>query len=283
MRPVVVAYVALLGACRRFVAACITLLAACGAPVAACIPLLAACVTLLAACRTPIDELDGAYYPWDGRKVHCAVEIDDRAGFAIEDILAGLDRARDTGEVLELLVHTPGVTMAWDRLEAVLAGARDRGLPFLAVADLVRGTPTAGVALMYDDWHTQEWLASEPLLAAYGAHVTLYVGRYAHMPASAHDQLRQLADAGHDVEAHSVHHLRGPTVVEERGLREYLDEEVLPSIDVLRADGYEVLSYAYPFGVRTNETDRAILDSGSVDVVRALAKPNQLRANPCPY
>jgi hypothetical protein len=245
--------------------------------------LVGAYVALLGACRTPLDELDGAYYPWDGREVHCAVEIDDRAGIAIEDILAGLDRARDTGEVLELVVHTPGVTMAWDRLEAVLAGARARGLPFLTAADLVRGTPSAGVALMYDDWHTQEWLASEPLLAAYGARVTLYVGRYAHIPAGGHDQLRRLADAGHDVEAHGVRHLRGPTVVEERGVRAYLEEEVLPSIDVLREDGYEVLSYAYPFGVRTSETDRAILDTGRVELVRALAKPNRLRANPCPY
>jgi peptidoglycan/xylan/chitin deacetylase (PgdA/CDA1 family) len=93
---------------------------------------------------------------------------------------------------------------------------------------------------------------------------------------------RGRAAAGHDVEAHSVLHERGPTYVERHGLAAYLDEEVLPSIELLRADGYEVLSYAYPFGVRTDETDRAILDTGSVQMVRSLAKPNQLRANPCP-
>jgi hypothetical protein len=236
----------------------------------------------LCACRTPIDELDGAFYAWDGRRVHCAVEIDDAAGFSVEQILAGMDRARDTGEVLELLVHTPGVTMTMDHLDAVLAGARDRGLPFLTVTDMLRGAPHAGVALEYDDWHTQEWVASMDLLAQYGAHVTLYVGRYPGLPETAYLQLAELAAAGHDVEAHSVEHQRGPTFVEQRGLRAYLEEEVLPSIDLLRADGYEVLSYAYPFGVRTSETDDAILGTGSVEMVRALAKPNQLRANPCP-
>ena len=135
---------------------------------------------------------------------------------------------------------------------------------------------------MYDDWHTQEWVASMDLLAQYGAHVTLYVGRYANMLPTAHLQLAELAAAGHDVEAHSVLHLRGPTYVEQRGLRAYLDEEVLPSIDRLRADGYEVLSYAYPFGVRTTETDDGILGTGSVEMVRALAKTSELRANPCP-
>jgi hypothetical protein len=234
------------------------------------------------ACRTALDDLDGAFYAWDGRKVHCAVEIDDRAGWDLDDILAGMDRARDRGEVVELLVHIPGTTMTWPRLEAVLAGARDRGLPFLTVTELLRGTPRAGVSLQYDDWHTEEWVESMPLLAQYGAHVTLFVGRYPTMPATAHQQLAELAAAGHDIEAHSIKHQRGPTYVEQRGLRAYLDEEVVPSIDLLRGDGYEVLSYAYPFGVRTDETDRAILDSGAVEMVRALAKPNELRANPCP-
>lgn len=234
------------------------------------------------ACRTPLDELDGAYYAWDQRSVHCAVEIDDVAGWELDSIVAGMDRVRDTGEVIELLVHIPGQSMTWDRFEAVLAAARDRGLPFLTITDVLRGPPTAGVALMYDDWHMAAWVEGMPLLEQYGAHVTLYVGRYAGVAPEAHGQLAQLAAAGHDVEAHSVLHQRGPTYVEEYGLRAYLDDEVLPSIDILRAEGYEVLSYAYPFGVRTSETDRAILDEGSVEMVRALAKPNELRANPCP-
>jgi hypothetical protein len=240
-------------------------------------------LALASACRVPFDELTGAYYAWDDRSVHCAVEIDDHAGFSLDAIFAGMDRVQHTGEVIELLVHTPGVTVSWERLEAVLAGARDRGLPFLTATEMLRGAPRAGVSLQYDDWHTKEWVESMDLLARYGAHVTLYVGRYPGMPVTAHLQLRQLADAGHDVEAHSIMHQRGPGYVEQHGLQAYLDEEVLPSIELLRGDGYEVVSYAYPFGVRTEETDHAIIDSGSVELVRALAKPNELRANPCPY
>jgi hypothetical protein len=51
-------------------------------------------------------------------------------------------------------------------------------------------------------------------------------------------------------------------------VRAYLDEEVLPSIDVSRADGYEVVSFAYPFGRRTTEMDESILETGSVSVLR---------------
>jgi hypothetical protein len=241
----------------------------------------AACIALVCACRTPIDGLDGAFYAWDGRQVHCSVEIDDRAGFSIDQILAGMDRAHDTGEVLELLVHTPGVSMTLERFEQVLAGVQSRGLAWLTATDLVRGTPTAGVALMYDDWHTLEWVESMELLEKYDARVTLYVARYPGLHDSGREQLAQLAAAGHDIEAHGIMHMRGPGFVEEFGLRTYLDDEVLPSIDLLRGDGYEVVSYAYPFGAHTSEIDRAILDSGSVQFVRSLAKSNELRANPC--
>jgi hypothetical protein len=240
----------------------------------------AACIALCA-CRASIDELGGAYYAWDGREVHCSVEIDDRAGFSLAQIEAGMDRARDTGAVLELLVHIPGVSVTLERFEQILAAAQARGLPFLTATELLRGEPRAGVALMYDDWHTAEWVDSMPLLDKYGAKVTLYVGRYPGMPVTAHAQLAQLAAAGHDVEAHSIMHMRGPSFVEQHGMRAYLDEEVLPSIELLRGDGYEVVSYAYPFGAHTSEIDRAILDSG-VSFVRTLAKRNELRANPCP-
>ncbi len=235
-------------------------------------------LALASACTPALPELDSAFYDWDGRTVHCTAEIDDVAGVGIDEIDAALDRARDRGEVLELLVHTPGVTMNMDRLEAVLAAARDRDLPFLTATDLVNGDGGAGVALMYDDWHTAEWLASAGLLARYGAHVTLYVGHYPTMSQVAHDQLRALADAGHDIEAHSVSHQRGPGYVEDHGLRTYLDDEVLPSIDLLESHGFEVVSYAYPFGARTAEIDGAILASGRVRFVRALAQ----RHGSCP-
>jgi hypothetical protein len=244
---------------------------------------LAAAIVLctLGACRTPVDELDGAYYAWDGRSVHCSVEIDDRAGISLEQIEAGMDRAAQTGEVLELLVHAPGVSITLDRFERVLAAAVARDLAFVTVTDMLRGTPRAGIALMFDDWHTKTWVESMPLLDRYGAKVTLFVARYAGMSETARHQLAQLAAAGHDIEAHGVLHLRGPIVVEERGLRTYLDEEVLPSIELLRADGYEVVSFAYPFGAHTAEMDGAIIDSGAVELVRTLAKTHELRANPC--
>ncbi len=241
-----------------------------------------ASIALASGCTTSLPDLDGAFFAWDDRYVHCAAEIDDASGIELPDIEAALDRARDRGEVLELLVHTPGVTVGMDRLEAVLAAVHERDLPFLTATELANGHGGAGVALMYDDWHTEQWCASEDLLARYGARVTLYVGRYPTMSPEAHAQLQELAAAGHDVESHSISHQRGPGYVEKHGLTAYVDDEVLASIDLLQASGFDVVSYAYPFGTRTDEIDRAILATGRVRFVRALAKTNELRADPCP-
>lgn len=235
-----------------------------------------------AACRTSFGELDGAYYSWDDRTVHCAIEIDDHAGYSPADIEEGLDRVKLTGEVLEVLVHRPGHTMTWEHFEALLRGTRDRGLPFLTATDMANGPPRAGVAIEYDDAWLDWWVASQDLLAQYDARVTMFVSRYIGLPDYARQQLRDLHAAGHDIEAHSVQHLRGPTFVEEHGLQAYIDQEVVPSIDVLRADGYDVLSFAYPFGMRTAEIDAAILATQRVKTVRALIKSNELRADPCP-
>src|SRR5438105_876160 len=132
------------------------------------------------ACQREVADIDGAFYAWDHRAVHCALDIGAEARIDLASITSGLDRARDRGEVLELLVHIPGESLSWAAFEAVLAAVRDRGLPFLTYADLAAGPPRAGVALQYDDWYVQPWLASRALLAEYGAHVTIFVARYAH-------------------------------------------------------------------------------------------------------
>jgi len=235
----------------------------------------------LCACRAPLSELDGAFYSWDRRDVHCAVEIDDTAGWQWTDIADGLDRARDRGEVLEVLVHRPGESMSWDGFEQLLAGVRERELPFVTASEMTVGTG-AGVALMYDDWYLDIWLAAQPLLDKYQARATIYVAHYKWFEPAEKAKVRQLAEAGNDIEAHGTFHLRGPGYVEDHGVGSYLDEEVVPSIDLLAADGYDVVSFAYPFGMRTDEMDRAILDTGKVASVRALTKPQELRANPCP-
>lgn len=214
--------------------------------------------------------------------MHCAANLDDRAGNALDAIDAALDRAAAQGVVVELYAHRPGSTVSAERIEHVLAGARDRGLAFYTYADLAAGRAVGpGLALSFDDASVRQWHELRPMFQQHAARLTFFVSRYPALGADVYPLLRDLQRDGHDVAAHGILHLRAPAYVEDHGLAAYLEDEAVPSIELLRADGYPVTSFAYPFGARTSELDEALLAHVSLlrSVVFALGTPIQ---SPCP-
>lgn len=233
-------------------------------------------------CQHDASDIPGAFYAWDDRKVHCAITLDSYARNDLASVEAGLDRAVARGEVIELYAHDPGRTVTWQELEAVLAAIDRRGLPYVTYAELARGTttPAAGVALSFDDAYVESWLEGADLFARYGARVTLFVAYYDRLTDTQRAALRRLSQLGHAIEAHSLRHLRAPLYVEQKGLAAYLSDEALPSVDLLRGDGYDVTTYAYPYGARSAELDAAMLEH--VALVRSVSFTWSGPADPCP-
>jgi len=237
-------------------------------------------IVLSAGCIRDVAGIDGAFYDGDGRKVHCAVNLDQSAR-AMATVDGALDRARDRGEIVELYAHEPGDTIDLADIEHVLAGARDRGLAFVTYADMAaRREMRPGLALSFDDNFVEPWHTMRPLLQQYGARVTFFISRYANMSPVNKQRVRDLADDGHEIAAHTVLHLRAPTYVEEHGLAAYMADEALPSIEVLRGDGYDVTSFAYPYGARTSELDDALL--AHVSLLRSVSFSVEGVPDPCP-
>ncbi|MEJ7599620.1 MAG: hypothetical protein WKG01_17060 [Kofleriaceae bacterium] len=58
-------------------------------------------------------------------------------------------------------------------------------------------------------------------------------------------------------------------------------DEALPSIQVLRDDGYTVTSFAYPYGARTSELDDALLKH--VPLLRSVSFSLEGAIDPCPH
>jgi hypothetical protein len=238
--------------------------------------------TLAASCQQDLGDIDGVFYNGDGRLVHCGINLDSEASVSRSSIDSGLDRARDRGEIVELYAHHPGVTVPIDKIEYVLAGATARGLAFVTYGDFAHGSATApGLALSFDDTSVDAWVGLLPLFETYHARVTFFVSRYVTMKEEAHAGLQVLAAAGHDIEAHSVRHFRAPDYVDDYGINAYLRDELDPSIQVLRDAGFEVNAFAYPFGARTGELDRAI--AKRVPVIRSVAFSYEGVESPCPH
>jgi hypothetical protein len=239
---------------------------------------------LVAACsQPPLAEIDELYYDWDRRRVLCGANLDDFAGNDIDSVESGLERAAERGEVLVLYAHEPGRTVSVDRVEAVLSAAAALGLDFVTFRDLAaRGPARAGLALTFDDAHVDAWFDLRELFAAYDAQVTFFVTRFDRLNDERRARLHQLADDGHSIEAHGLRHRIAPDYVEENGLDAYMEDEALPSIELLRADGFDPIAFAYPTGARTGEIDRALLEH--VELLRAVTftVESPLITDPCP-
>jgi hypothetical protein len=235
----------------------------------------------LAACQVDLASVNGIFYDGDHRAVHCAVNLDSSANTSLDSIDSGLDRAVDRHEVIELYAHHPGVTVPVSTIEYVLAGAQQRGLAFETYSDLANDiyTPPA-LVLSFDDTSVDAWVDTLPLFAKYNARVTFFISRYRFMDDQSHTELHMLADAGHDIEPHTVTHQRGPEYVEANGMDAYLSDEIDPSIAALVDEGFTITSFAYPFGARTDETDHALLTR--VKLLRSVAFTYEGVASPCP-
>jgi peptidoglycan/xylan/chitin deacetylase (PgdA/CDA1 family) len=215
--------------------------------------------------------------------MYCAADLDTTAAIDLDSIQRGLARAAARGEQIHLYAHNIGVTVGTEKLEQVLDAIDAQGLPYVTYRDLAAGVdPGAAVVLSFDDQWIDSWTAARPAFLAHGVRATFYITRYYQFTPEGRAELHQLAADGHDVEAHTVNHLRAPDYVADHGIRRWMNDEAMPSIDALTADGFDPpVAFAYPFGERTDETDRAMLDH--VAVLRSVAFDYSAPiADPCP-
>jgi peptidoglycan/xylan/chitin deacetylase (PgdA/CDA1 family) len=201
-------------------------------------------------------------YPWDDRRVLCSQPIDDMTQEVPWDLVEDqMHVAEHTSSVLLLHAHTPGASMTPAAIERALTMADEHHLAYVTFRELdAHAAPRAGLALAFDDNAIDAWFSVRDLLAVHGAHVTFFVTRWYSRTDAERAELRMLADAGNDIEPHSVNHLHAPGYVRDHGLDAYLSDEVIPSIDGLTQAGYPPpTTYAYPFGLHSAELDAAVL------------------------
>ena len=215
-------------------------------------------------------------YLWDARQVLCSKPLDD------------LDKPIDWGRVEEQFVqaeqnqwvalvhgHKPNITISVDAITRALDLADEHHLAYLTFDQLSAGPPRAGVAFSIDDDDVDGWInILQPILAAHHAKVTFFVTRWPQLNQTQLGQLATLVADGNTLEAHSIDHVDAVEYTTANGLDAYLNNEVLPSIQIMVAAGYHPTSFAFPFGSTTPEISAAILQH----VARVRTTPG-----PCPW
>lgn len=112
------------------------------------------------------------------------------------------------------------------------------------------------LCLTFDDSHFDRWLEAAPLFEQYDARGTFFCSGEVtpHIAAC----MKKLVSLGHSVGLHTLHHADAPEYFASNGADAYVRSEIMPQLDVCRANGLDVKNFAYPNNKRTEETDAAL-------------------------
>ncbi|WP_168220706.1 polysaccharide deacetylase family protein [Streptomyces sp. RFCAC02] len=115
------------------------------------------------------------------------------------------------------------------------------------------------VSLTFDDGYTTHWTEAAPMLERHGLRATFYVNtaRIDRSGRLTTDEVRQLADAGHEIGGHTLDHARLTDVTADERRRQVCDDR-----DTLRGLGLPATTFAAPFGASDADTMREIASCG---------------------
>ena len=109
------------------------------------------------------------------------------------------------------------------------------------------------LCLTFDDRNFDNWLKVLPLWRKYDARGTFFVSGA--MDAIAVNVMQSLQNDGHTVGLHALHHAKYPKKPDS-----YIEEEILPQLDVCRKNGINIRAFAYPYSLRDEESDRKLFE-----------------------
>lgn len=105
------------------------------------------------------------------------------------------------------------------------------------------------ICLTFDDGLYEQWLPQLPLFAEYRAHYATFFFNSL-LEKTVADAIKQLQAAGHAVGIHTVHHRDADSMTPENEA-EYLQTEIFPQIETMRAVGLQTEYFAYSNNART--------------------------------
>lgn len=117
----------------------------------------------------------------------------------------------------------------------------------------------AAIAFTFDDQYVSEWYSARDLFNKYSIRATFFINRPQYLTSEQVLMLKQLRDDGHEIGCHSMNHVNLNEFLINHTLQDYIDQEILPAIQKMKELGFDVKSYAYPFGIGTPAADEELL------------------------
>jgi peptidoglycan/xylan/chitin deacetylase (PgdA/CDA1 family) len=114
-----------------------------------------------------------------------------------------------------------------------------------------------GVVFSFDDSSVDEWYNHRALLKKYNICATFFVTRPHLLDSNQINKLKILESDGHEIACHAYLHKH---VIRYQTSEDYIDQEIKPALQKLQEIGFNVTSFAYPFGSSTSCLDSVLLN-----------------------
>ncbi len=121
---------------------------------------------------------------------------------------------------------------------------------YITVNEGQSGGSHAGIALTFDDNSIDQWYAIRGMLQQYNAHVTFFVTGYGNLDQNQIDRLLELQNVyGHEIGFHGTYHTEAGSFIQNPPtVQDYIDYDIIPGLNQMRNDGFNVVDFAYPGG-----------------------------------
>jgi peptidoglycan-N-acetylglucosamine deacetylase len=114
------------------------------------------------------------------------------------------------------------------------------------------------VAITFDDFNVDNWYKNLSVLDSLEIKATFYVCRYHELTADQKKKLHEIASHGHEIAYHTTHHPDMVRMLKSKGMAPIINDEIETDLKLMRADGFKVSDFAYPYGSHNRELDCAM-------------------------
>lgn len=115
-----------------------------------------------------------------------------------------------------------------------------------------------GVVLTFDDDYVDDWNKANSVLAKYNWKATFFVTHFDKLKPQEIQELKNLQNKGNEIAAHGLNHQHTVLFVKENGVDAFVKQEINPMLSLMKNDGFNVTNFSYPYGNRTEETDKLL-------------------------
>lgn len=115
------------------------------------------------------------------------------------------------------------------------------------------------VRFTFDDNYIDSWYQFRYNLLKHDIQATFFISGFQKLSNEKIIKLIELENLGFEIAHHSLSHIDAPIFLETNSINDYLNQEIKPDLDSMRAAGFKVNSFAYPFGKGTPLLDSLLL------------------------